>query len=173
MAQMKQKAGDKFVQIKTESDRLQAQLRQELEAEREGTAAERQTAADTLRQTQEECAATQQAAHAEAAQLAAQHEALHEEWRAKHSSSEASLQERRAECEALRTDAAQLSEQASVAKAGEEAARQELQQLPVLRLFPPCALISHAQGSSGVVEKNAVCMARPYKEPHHSGQAEP
>ena len=40
---------------------------------------------------------------------------------------------------------------------------------PVLRLFPPCALIAHAQGSSGVVDN----MARPYNEPHHSGQAEP
>ena len=43
----------------------------------------------------------------------------------------------------------------------------------VLRLFPLCALISHAQGSSGAVATVQFCMARPYKEPHHSGQAEP
>ena len=44
---------------------------------------------------------------------------------------------------------------------------------PVLRLFSPCALLSHAQGSSGVVGTMPFAWARPCKEPHHSGQAGP
>ena len=43
----------------------------------------------------------------------------------------------------------------------------------VLRLFPPRALISRAQGSSGVVENMPFAWRGHTKEPHHSGQAEP
>ena len=42
-----------------------------------------------------------------------------------------------------------------------------------LRLFPPCALISHAQGTSGGVATMPFAWRGPYKAPHHSGQAEP
>ena len=40
-------------------------------------------------------------------------------------------------------------------------------------LFPPCAPISHAQGSSGVVDNMPFAWRGHTKEPRHSGQAEP
>ena len=73
-------------------------------------------------------------------------------------SAEEQARENEAEMARMQEQNEQLwEEQERIASALEGAQRDATakaaeQQVPVLRVFPPCALISHAQGSSGVVD---------------------
>ena len=64
-----------------------------------------------------------------------------------------------------------LTELVRMRAGGAPPSRQELQARP--SLIPPDARTPRRAGIEWRHCHRAVCMARPHKEPHHSGQAEP